>query len=184
MTLSTKLISLIMALLFSTLLLAQVSNSEYADDEDDDSSYQETDLPAVNLRSVENFDTLLAQARREGKIILLEMSATDCGYCRTLEAEIIRPMLRSGDYDATVLIRRLHIDDYSTLKDFNGKPSSAAEIARKMNIFVTPTLVFLDGNGNEVSKRIFGINTLEMFGGYVDAALEEGLQTIGKHLRQ
>ena len=173
-----------MALLISTVLLAQQNSTEYADDEDDTRSDQQDVLPAVKLRGVQNLQKLLQQARREGKIILLEMSATDCGYCRLLEAEIIKPMLRSGDYDDKVLIRRLHIDEYGSLTDFNGRPSSPSEIARKMNIFVTPTLLFLDGNGKEVSKRIVGINTIEMFGGYVDSALEEGLQTIGKHLRQ
>jgi thioredoxin-related protein len=177
-----KAFSLVIILLFSGFVFAQNSNSEY-DSADEDLSEQEDGLPPVEIKELKDFAQTLAEARRDGKIILLEMSATYCGYCRTLEAEIIKPMLRSGDYEQNVMIRRLHIDGYYPMKDIDGKMSSPAEIANQLNIFVTPTLLFLDGNGREASKRIIGVNTLEFYGGYVDMALEEGLQTLGKHLR-
>ena len=177
-----KAFSLIFILLFSGLLFAQGANPEY-DSAEESSSDAEDNLPPVKIEEVSDFTQLLAQARRDKKVILLEMSATDCGYCRMLEAEIIKPMLRSGDYDDMVLIRRMHIDSYGPIKDMDGNKTTAADMARKLNIFVTPTLLFLDGDGREVSKRILGVNTLEFFGGYVDQALEEGLQTLNKHLR-
>jgi hypothetical protein len=49
-----------------------------------------------------------------------------------------------------------------------------------MGVYLTPTLVFLDGDGNEVSERIIGINTLEMYGGYVDEAINQGIKSINK----
>ena len=111
----------------------------------------------------------------------LEISASDCGYCRTLEEEIIKPMLRSGDYERNVLIRKLEIDSYADVRHFSGDKVSAAQLASQYSIFVTPTLIFLDGQGREVSKRILGINSLDFFGGYVDNALIEGHRKIQKN---
>jgi thioredoxin-related protein len=174
-----KIFTLILALLFASMAFAQ-SNSEYGDDEE--SSYEDDGLPFVEIKAVDDFNSLLKEARQNGKIILLEMSASYCGYCRTLEAEIIKPMLRSGDYDKNVLIRQLEIDAYHPINDLFGSQSSPSEMANKLGVFVTPTLLFLNGEGKEVSKRIIGINTLEYYGAYVDEALNQGLQTINKHL--
>ena len=135
-------------------------------------------LPFVEILEVQDFEALTAQALREKKVIMLEMSASYCGYCKTLEEEIIKPMLRSGDYEENVLIRRLEIDSYYTLNDIQGKPTTPSELSGKLGVFVTPTLLFLDGRGEEVSKRILGVNSLDFYGAYVDDALAEGQEKI------
>lgn len=163
----------ILSLVFSALLYAQ-----YADEEDEDSEYQEQDLPYVEIKSVSNFADLTREAKQSGKVILLEMSASYCGYCKTLEEHIIKPMLRSGDYTQRVLIRKLDVDSYYPMNDLSGKKSTPSQLASSMGVFVTPTLLFLDGDGNEVSERIIGVNTLEFYGGYVDDALKQGYQKI------
>lgn len=155
-------------LFFSSLLSAQ----NY-DDYDEDES-----LPYVEIRAVDNFASLSEQARRENKVIMLEMSASYCGYCKTLEEEIIKPMLRSGDYTGTVLIRKLDIDSHYPMRDLDGADSSPAKLSHRMGVYVTPTLIFLDGRGREVAERIIGINSLDFFGGYVDQALQKGLDII------
>lgn len=126
---------------------------------------------------MDSFAALTREAKQKNQVILLEMSASTCGYCRTLEEEIIKPMLRSGDYEH-VLIRKLNIDSHYPMKDLSGKQSSPFELSSKMGVYVTPTLLFLNGDGNEVSERIIGVNTLELYGGYVDDALQQGLQSL------
>lgn len=159
-------ISAIILLLFSWLVFAQ--------DEDDDEDY----LPPVEIKNVADMQALLRQADRENKVILLEMSASYCGYCETLEEHIIKPMIRSGDYTDHVLIRKLDIDSRYPMKDVDGSTSSPAQIAYRLDVSLTPTLLFLDGEGNEVSERILGVNTLELYGAYVDEALLQGQQKL------
>ena len=156
--------------MFSTLVFAQYPDED--DEEEYDSSYDQN-LPFVEIKSVENFASLTKQAKQNGKVILLEMAATYCGYCKTLEEEVIKPMLRSGEYEH-VLIRKLNIDSHYPMKDLNGKKSSPFELSSKMGVYVTPTLLFLDGNGDEVGERIVGVNTLELYGDYVEASLQQG----------
>lgn len=167
-----KILTLFLTLIFSALLYAQY--------DDDEPEYQEDDLPYVEIKSVTNFAELTREAKQSGKVILLEMSASYCGYCKTLEEHIIKPMLRSGDYQQNVLIRKLDIDSYYPMDDLAGKKSTPSQLASRMGVFVTPTLLFLDGDGKEVSERILGVNTLEFYGAYVDDAIEQGLRSLDK----
>jgi len=172
-----KIFPLILTVVFCSLVYAQYPDEN--DEEEYETSYNEN-LPFVEIKYAKNFASLKQQAKQSNKVILLEMSASTCGYCITLEEEIIKPMLRSGDYD-NVLIRKLDIDSHYLMNDMNGKKSSAFELSSKMGVYVTPTILFLDGNGNEVSERIIGVNTLEMYGGYVDDALIQGQKVINQN---
>lgn len=100
--------------------------------------------------------------------------------CDVLEEEIIKPMLRSGDYENTVIIRSLEMDSFDTMKDFDGNDTTAAALAKTYKVKLTPTLLLLDVNGNEVAERIMGVYSLDFFGAYVDEALAKGLSVIKK----
>ncbi len=159
-----------MKLLFIALLM-QWSFSVSADADDDEA------LPYVEIKYATDFSQLGEIARDENKIILLEASASSCAYCELLEEEFIKPMLRSGDY-TDVLIRKIEIDGSTTIKDFSGESTDPDEFARRLKIRLTPTLLFLDSHGNEISQRILGINSLDLYGGYLDEAINTGLQKI------
>jgi len=135
-------------------------------------------LPPADIIEISNLSQLSTQAKAEQKLIMLEISASYCSYCRKLEENIIKPMLRSGDYDANVLIRRFEIDGYAALKDFEGSPVTKGELAMRWGIQITPTIIFLNSQNQEVSDRIIGVNSLDYFGGYVDDAIDRGLAAI------
>lgn len=148
-------------------LLLQLSLSVSADD----------DLPYVEIKTVTDFSQLAETARTKDKIIMLEVSASDCDYCELLEEEFIKPMLRSGDYNE-VLIRKIEMDRFDMIKNFSGETTNPDEFTRHLKIKLTPTLLFFDGHGNEISPRILGINSLDLYGGYLDEAIKLGLQKI------
>ena len=141
-------------------------------------SYEESELPYVEIQSLTDFASTKEEALNSNKIIMLELSASYCSYCQVLEEEIIKPMLRSGDYKDNVLIRQLKIDDTFPLKDTTGKQLTPAELAKKFNVTITPTLLFLDGKGNQVSEKIRGVYSLDFYGSYVDQAIDQGLKII------
>ncbi|PCJ85772.1 MAG: hypothetical protein COA54_10240 [Thiotrichaceae bacterium] len=161
-------------LLFFFILLTQTTQTLYADTDDED------DLPFVQISSLRDFSALSKDAARNNKIIMLEVSASYCDYCRVLEEEIIKPMLRSGDYTKNVLIRQLEIDDIYLIRTISGSKITPSELAEKYKIKITPTLLFLDSDGHEVSKRILGVYSLDFYGGYVDEAIINGLKTINR----
>jgi thioredoxin-related protein len=118
------------------------------------------------------------QAREARLPVLLTFSAIVCEYCRQLEDEFLRPMLISGEYTDRILIRRLLLDNGSRVIDFSGERIATTQLSDRYKVFVTPTILFLDGNGNELARRMVGINTPEMYGGYLDNCIATALNAI------
>jgi thioredoxin-related protein len=120
------------------------------------------------------------QARAARLPILLSFSALVCEYCRQLEDQFLRPMLISGEYSDRVLIRRVLLDNGYRTIDFSGERISTTQLSDRYKVYVTPTLLFLDGNGNELARRMVGINTPEMYGGYLDNCIDTALYVLRK----
>ena len=166
------LIFILLIQLYASLASAADPQEDYQADDD------EEHLPYVIIQYATDFSELAQVAGNEGKIIMLEVSASYCGYCDLLEEEFIKPMLRNDDYSKVVLIRKIDLDSYHTITDFSGNKTTPDVFARHFDVALTPTILFFDGNGNEVSQRILGINSLELYGGYIEDGLNNGLQKI------
>jgi len=109
------------------------------------------------------------------RILMIEFSAEDCGYCRLLEEEFLKPMLRNSGYSKKVVIRSISLSDDYSLVGFDGQSISASKFASRYDVYVTPTLVFLNEQGEEVSEKLVGIWSVDFFGGYIDERIDSGL---------
>ena len=73
-------------------------------------------------------------------------------------------MIASGEYLGRLLIREILIDSPgSSVRDFKGNTQTSRAFAIGYKIQLTPTLLFLDPDGNELAERIVGIQTPELF---------------------
>ncbi len=127
----------------------------------------ETEVPiARNLQA----DGQLAHNRQLP--ILLAFSAIECSYCELLEEEFLQPMLLGGEYRDKIIMRKLVLDNGSRLADFSGQQIDATSLSDRYRIYVTPTILFVDEKGTELAERMVGINTPELFGGYLDDCIE------------
>ncbi len=140
--------------------------------------------PTVEVKQTTDLAKLGAIASEKNVPILLVFSAEHCTYCELLEDEILKPMLLSGEYRQRALIYKVMVDDSTELRDFNGNFISADTLMHRYNVFVTPTTLFLDNNGKELSERLLGINTVEMFGGLVDQAIDTSLEQLRNGSKQ
>jgi hypothetical protein len=84
-------------------------------------------------------------------------------------------MLLSGEYTDKIIIRKLVLDNGSRIGDFEGLQIDATRLSDRYRIFVTPTILFVDSAGRELAERMVGINTPELFGGYLDNCIETAL---------
>jgi len=110
--------------------------------------------------------------------ILLTFTSMVCSYCELLEQDFLQPMLLGGEYLDKVIIRKLEVGYGRTVTDFSGQSIAASDLSDRYRVFVTPTLLFVDGNGKELAERMVGINTPELFGGYLDDCIETALLRI------
>jgi len=120
----------------------------------------------------DNLQKDAALSKRLNAPILLVVSQEHCPFCDLLKREVLNPMALSGDYRDKVVMREILIDLGESLINFEGKSEDAAEFAHRYDVYLTPTLLFLDPHGNELSKRIVDVNTVELFYFYLTSAID------------
>jgi len=112
--------------------------------------------------------------------ILLVVSQEYCPFCTLLKSEILNPMVLSGNYRDSVIIREIMIDHGESLIDFKGVSRASSDFARSYKVWVTPTLLFLDPEGHELRPRMLGVNTIEMYGYYLDQNITDARYRLRK----
>jgi len=130
------------------------------------------------LQEESDFESLSKVMEQKSLGLVLMFHAAHCPYCALMENEILSPMVKSGEYDDKVIIRKLQIDEARDVKDFKGNIVEPSDISDRYGATLTPTLVFLDANGNEKAKKMIGINTVELFGAYLDDNIDVLLQNM------
>lgn len=125
---------------------------------------------AINLQK----DGISAQEK--GIPVLLEFTMHGCPFCEQVENEVLHPMLISGDYDKKVIVRNVMIDEDTDIIDFNGEPISYDELAARYGVYVTPTLVLLEGSGKAMGLQMVGVTTIDYYGIYLDQAIDDALK--------
>jgi thioredoxin-related protein len=70
------------------------------------------------------------------------------------------------------------LDSYETVTDFEGNFMSTREFAARYRVSVTPTLLFLNSDGVEVSEKLVGIWSEDFFGVFIDDRIEEARANI------
>lgn len=108
-----------------------------------------------------------------GRIILLYVYAPNCAYCKKLEKEVFFPLIRSGEYQDKIVLRKINWTSSTPIRDFSGGEILPSKFLEQYNIQITPTLLFLDAKGNQVIERILGYRGGEFFWYYFDVAINK-----------
>lgn len=127
---------------------------------------------SASLDEVDDLQKLAQQSRQHQAPILIMVSQAHCAFCRTLREEVLEPMVISGDYTERAIMGEMMMDTGVRVTDWNGKDIATAEFAERYGVWVTPTLLFLDAEGNTLHPPMLGVNTVEMYGYYLDQALD------------
>jgi thioredoxin-related protein len=159
---------LFISLIFATAFFSGVVVAVDLEMADDD-TYVE---PALVLPVAEDLEALGNTSRNATVPILIMYSTEDCMFCARLESEVLGPMRLSGDDPKRVIVRKVLMEDYETLRDFNGKERDAESYAIGRGIEVVPTVVLVDENGNELVPKIVGYQTPGIYDAYLDKAIE------------
>ncbi len=127
---------------------------------------------SVSMIQAEDLRQEAEQMRREQLVLVLEFSSEYCSFCRKMEELFLLPMQRNEDYASKILIRSVSLDAYETLVDFDGRYQSTQDFASRYDVSFTPTLLFLDADGVELSERLVGIWSEDFYGVYIDERID------------
>ena len=124
------------------------------------------------LPRAENFRTDARQAQHQRVALLVFFSAKSCQYCETMRELFLGPMFASGDYSDKIIMREVQVDSGRELRDFEGKRVSHRDFALRHRLGLTPQIWLLDPTGKELVPALVGLGTPELFGSYLDAAID------------
>jgi thioredoxin-related protein len=132
----------------------------------------------VAMKRVSDLRDEARVARADNLVLVLEFSSDDCTYCRKLEDLFLLPMQRNAEYDEKILIRTVSLDSFETLVDFDGQSMSTADFASRYGVSLTPTLLFLNADGEEMSDKLVGIWSEDFYGGFIDNRIDEAREKL------
>ncbi|MCW8944715.1 MAG: thioredoxin fold domain-containing protein [Sedimenticola sp.] len=123
------------------------------------------------------------KAQQEKRAIMLLVSQEHCGFCVQIKQEVIGPMIKSRAYENRLIIRELLLDTGSDVIDFRGVRRESHDFSYDYKVSLTPTLLFLDANGNELVEKMVGIQTPDMFYYYVDQSVQAAIGSLDKQIK-
>jgi thioredoxin-related protein len=130
---------------------------------------KESQLPKpFDLRILGTFTTqkVRPSSTPHNPIVLLA-SLPGCPYCELVRRNYLIP------YQIEQKLHSWQLDtaDYSQLIDFEGKNTTPAAWLKSMRIKITPTVLFLNGKGDEIASRLEGVAVPDFYGAYLDERL-------------
>ncbi len=135
-------------------------------------------MDRVGLQQTDDLKALGKRISDTRKPLLLMFSQHHCPFCKKLKSEVLEPMLKNPKYRQRIFMRELMIDFGSNLTDFKGKPTTGIDLFELYGMVVTPTIILVDGAGKEIAKRQNGVNTVEMYGWYLDQAIDDAVSSL------
>jgi len=160
------------------------SESEYENDYENDSESGENSIAGQDdndfVETVQMTTDLLADAtlaQQKQVPILILFSQESCGFCEIVRSDFLRPMLLNRDYDSRVLIRQMEYDGDDVI-GFDGEKVDMDTFMEPYNVGFTPTVIFLDSKGKELTEQLIGITTVHFYGGFLDDNIDMALKKI------
>jgi hypothetical protein len=117
------------------------------------------------------------EAGLKSEPLVLLISLPGCPYCELVRRNYLLPMRSEGLHAWQLDIT----DRRETIRDFSGKLTSGAELARRWKASLTPTVLFLDADGREIAARLAGVASADFYGAYLDESLAQARRALRKN---
>lgn len=127
---------------------------------------------------VGNLQAVAKLAKQKKLPVMMFFAAEDCEFCDALEADYLAAMSLAEEYANKVIIRKIMVDAFDDVYDFQGKQVSAEDLSAQFKVKVTPTIVLVNYHGDALTKKIIGYNRSGFFGAYLDEAIDEANRKI------
>jgi hypothetical protein len=85
---------------------------------------------------------------------------------------VLGPMRKAGIDPKRVILRKVMMDEYDTLRDFSGCERNAESFSIYRVVEIVPTLQLVDAEGNELVPKIVGYQAPDLYGDYLEKAIE------------
>lgn len=122
------------------------------------------------------------QALQQNIPIAILLSFKGLKATENLKEEALYPSLVSGIFDGKVIFREVEVNVPGTLIDFYNEPLEVSEFQALYNITSLPALIFVKGDGEEISPALFS-GSYDFYGFYLKRQLDQAMEALGNPSR-
>jgi len=124
---------------------------------------------------INDLQKISQQAKTRNTLIMILFSVEDCEFCEIVREEYLQPMQNNEEDRKRIIIGEISIEDYNTVRDFNGKPVGADILGMRYSADFSPTVVFVNFKGEELVKRIVGFKGHDYYGYALENAIKKSI---------
>ena len=118
----------------------------------------------------------IARSRNLPLVILVDQA--DCPYCRQVEGDYFAAILAGGDYDDKVVFGKISLDAGEFISLDEGRRVPTREFLQPFQAGLTPTVLFLDADGNQLVENLVGLTTPDFYGFYLEQAIRRAQELV------
>ena len=129
----------------------------------------------VNAQEINYAKDLASEANAAGdesKIFLLYVSRPACPYCEKLKQDVLFPLVKGKRFDHILRLREVSLADNNII-GFDGVEVSAGRALSGYKIVGTPTLLFLDRHGRQLTENLSGYFLKDFYWSYLEANIKK-----------
>lgn len=125
-----------------------------------------------------NLQLSAVESVEAGKVLVVYVTMEGCPYCAKLEAELLLPALRRNELDDAYFVELSWT--HETIVNFEGEHETASSLLQKYGVSVTPTMLFLGPDGEQLVSAVVGYQSEDFYWQYFSAALHNARKTLGR----
>jgi thioredoxin-related protein len=110
-------------------------------------------------------------ALKKSKPLVVLVSLDHCPFCKIARENYLIPLM----VEQTIPVVQVNLGHLTAIVDAHGQRTTQAELIKTWQIKVTPTVLFLGKNGQEIAPRLEGGSTSDFYGAYLDERVRTAL---------
>jgi thioredoxin-related protein len=127
-----------------------------------------------SLAAIDDLRPLLAQVRKQRVPLLVLFSTPGCPFCHEVRRSYLAPRIAEQAKlpSPTLLIREIDISSRAPLIDLQGRRTTQAEFASRLNVRMVPVVALFDDRVQLLGDPLVGIDRAGFYEAYLARAIE------------
>ena len=138
---------------------------------------------SAELPKAENLQVDAHLAATDKKPIVLFFTLPNCSYCRIVRYDYFLPLLKQRAGNDQPIIREISVTGQNRVTLFDGQRVTESELADRYKVQMTPTVLFVNHEGEIVGNSILGGDHTNYIGLFDKSLSEASTKMSGKRVR-
>jgi thioredoxin-related protein len=115
-------------------------------------------------------------ALKKSKPLVVLVSLDHCPFCKIARENYLIPLMA----EQMIPVVQVNLAHVTAIVDAHGNRTTQAELIKTWQVKVTPTVLFLGKNGQEIAPRLEGGSTSDFYGAYLDERVRTALSAAAR----